>query len=45
MQQKRSKTFDNSAENTRDTVGNKLNMITKTVLPPHVDWIDGVMPV
>lgn len=27
--------------NTRDTVGNKLNMITKTVLPPHADPIDG----
>lgn len=27
--------------NTGDTVGNKLNMITKTALSPHVDPIDG----
>lgn len=40
----RSNHFDDSAENTGDTVGNKLNMITKTMFPPTspmmwIGWI------
>lgn len=39
---KRSNRFDNSTENTRDCVENKLNMITKTAPPiPLVARIDG----